>query len=100
MFDTQTMTSAEIERSGYEYGSELAAALVLASHQVETDLETKRQMAQIVLREIEASVVALRATRTPLVLVSAYEQACREGVRGELERSFATHAYEPVRHAA
>ena len=100
MFDTQTMTSAEIERSGYEYGSELAAALVLASHQIETDLETKRQMAQIVLREIEASVVALRATRTPLVLVSAYEQACREGVRGELERSFATHAYEPVRHAA
>ena len=100
MFDTQTMTSAEIERSGYEYGSELAAALVLASHQVETDLEIKRQMAQIVLREIEASVVALRATRTPLVLVSAYEQACREGVRGELERSFATHAYEPVRHAA
>jgi hypothetical protein len=100
MFDTQTMTSSEIEQSGYEYGTELAAALVLASHRVETDLETKRQMAQLVLREISASVDALRATRTPLVLVSAYEQACREGVRKELERSFATHAYEPVRHAA
>ena len=64
------MTSVEIEQSGYEYGSELAAALVLASSQVETDLEIKRQMAQIVLREIEASVVTLRRDPAPLVLVS------------------------------
>ena len=100
MFDTQTMTSAEIERSGYEYGSELAAALVLASHQVETDLETKRQMAQIVLREIEASVVTLRATRTPLVLVPLTSRPAVKVCAGSSSGALPAHAYEPVRHAA
>ena len=94
MFNLQTMTSTEIEQSGYEYGKELAAALVLASHRARGDLATKREMAQIVLREIGAAVQALRGSSAPLLLVAAYDRACRAGVREELERSIAAEAAE------
>ena len=100
MFTPQTMTSTEIEQSGYEYGTELAAALVLASRRADADVETKRQMAQIVLREIGSAVDTLRHSPAPLILVAAYEQACRAGVRDELKRTFAAEIYQPVRHAA
>ena len=102
MFNPQTMTSAEIERSGHEYGTDLAAALVLASHRAGGDNQMKRQMAQIVLREIGSAVQKLRQTSAPLLLVAAYEQACRAGVREELERSLAAHAAHQTaaRHAA
>lgn len=102
MFNLQTMTSAEIEQSGYEYGKELAAALVLASRRAHGDRVAKREMAQIVLREIGASVEALRVSSAPLLLVAAYDEACRTGVREELERSIAADAAaaEHNRHAA
>jgi hypothetical protein len=100
MFNPQTMTSAEIERSGHEYGSELAAALVLASRRADASNAMKRQMAQIVLREIGSAVQKLRQTTAPLLLVAAYEQACRAGVREELERSLAADSRQPARHAA
>ena len=100
MFNPQKMTSAEIEQSGLEYGKELAAALVLASNRTGADVETKRQMAQIVLREIDSAVDTLRKSPAPLILIAAYEQACRAGVRDELQRSMATARYRPLRRAA
>ena len=100
MFNPQTMTSAEIERSGHEYGAELAAALVLASRRADADIQMKRQMAQIVLGEIGSAVQKLRRSDAPLLLVAAYEQACRAGVRDELQRNLAGDAGQPVRHAA
>ena len=101
MFNPKKMTSAEIEQSGLEYGKELASALVLASNRAGPDVETKRQMAQIVLREIDSAVETLRKSSTPLLLIAAYEQACRAGVRDELQRSMATARYQPtIRRAA
>ena len=100
MFDPQTMTSAEIEQSGYEYGHGVAAALVLASQRADADVDLKRQMAQIVLREIGSAVQTLRKATAPLLLVAAYEQACRAGVRDELQRSVAAETQQPARHAA
>ena len=94
------MTSVEIEQSGYEYGTELAAALLLASSRLDADSGIKREMAQIVLREIDSAVANLRNGRAPLLLVASYEQACRTGVRDELARSVASAAHQPARHAA
>ena len=100
MFNPQKMTSAEIEQSGLEYGKELAAALVLASNRTGADIQTKREMAQIVLREIDSAVETLRKSSAPLILIATYEQACRAGVRDELRRSMATARYQPIRRAA
>lgn len=100
MFSFDTLTSTEIEQSGYEYGSELAAALLLASSRADTDIRMKREMAQIVLREIGSAVDMLRDGKAPLLLVASYEQACRAGVRDELARSMATLSDRPERHAA
>jgi len=101
MSSFNTMTSTEIEQSGYEYGEELAAALLLASSRGDTDVRTKREMAQIVLREIDSAVKTLRSGNAPLLLVASYEQACRAGVRDELARSTASESQpEPARHAA
>jgi hypothetical protein len=100
MFNPQKMTSVEIERSGHEYGQELAAALVLASNRTGADTAAKRQMAQIVLREIDSAVETLRKSSAPLLLIAAYEQACRAGVKDELQRSMATARYQPIRRAA
>jgi|SRR6186713_1907278 hypothetical protein len=100
MSSFNAMTSAEIERSGYEYGEELAAALVLASSRADADVRMKRDMAQIVLREIDSAVATLRNGKAPLLLVASYEEACRAGVRDELARSTASRAQQPDRHAA
>jgi hypothetical protein len=100
MFAPQNMTSAEIERSGYEFGTELAAALVLASNRADANIRLKREMAQIVLREIGSAVQKLRKASAPLLLVAAYEQACRAGVRDELQRSIAADAGQSARRAA
>jgi hypothetical protein len=90
---------AELERSGREYGEDLAAALVLASRRAGAANDLKRQMAKIVLREISAAVDTLRGASVPANLLAAYELACRAGVRGELERSLAAGA-QAARHAA
>jgi predicted HAD superfamily phosphohydrolase len=100
MSSFDTMTSAEIEQSGYEYGAELAAALVLASSRPDADIRMKREMAQIVLREIDSAVDTLRDGMAPLLLVACYEQACRAGVRDELARRVGSAADHPSRHAA
>ena len=97
MFSHADAQVHQMERSGREYGQELAAALVLASRGAGADNDMKRQMAQIVLREIGAEVKKLGET-VPGYLVSAYELACRTGVRDELERSLAADARR--RHAA
>ncbi len=100
MFKPHTMTSAEIERSGFEYGTELAAALLLASSRANADNRLKREMAQIVLREIGSAVETLRLSKAPLILVAAYDQACRAGVREELARGMAADNWQAERHAA
>jgi hypothetical protein len=92
-FDTE---KHEIEREGREYGEELAAALVLASRRPGADNDTKREMAQIVLREI-ASAVKTMGEVVPGELVKVYEAACRAGVRAELERNLVVQG---ARHAA
>lgn len=84
--ELQDFEREEMERSGREYGEELAAALVLASRRSGSDDTMKRQMAQIVLREIASAVKSLGQT-VPGHLVRAYEAACRAGVRDELQRS-------------
>ena len=86
--ELQDFEREEIERSGREYGEELAGALVLASRRAGADDDMKRQMAQIVLREIAAAVKKLGET-VPGELLIAYEASCRAGVRDQLERSLA-----------
>jgi hypothetical protein len=73
---------------------------VLASSRADADIGMKREMAQIVLREIDSAVATLRKGRAPLLPVASYAQACRAGVREELARSMASAAYQPARHAA
>ena len=96
MFTQSDIKKREVERSGREFGEELAAALVLASRRPDTDNDMKRQMAQIVLREIAAAVKEI-GQRIPGEDVKLYEAACRAGVRAELERSLSVHG---ARHAA
>ena len=96
MFTQSDIHKREVERSGLEYGEELAAALVLASRRPGADNDMKREMAQIVLREIAAAVKSI-GEKIPGELVKVYEAACRAGVRAELERSL---AIEGARHAA
>jgi hypothetical protein len=93
-FDTET---DEIEREGRELGEELAAALVLASRRPGADNDTKRQMAQIVLREIATAVKKIGET-VPGELVKVYEAACRAGVSAELQRNLIETG--SARHAA
>ena len=95
MFTQSDIKKREVERSGREFGEELAAALVLASRRPDTDNDMKRQMAQIVLREIATAVKAI-GERVPGEDVKVFEAACRAGVRAELERSLG----ESARHAA
>jgi len=98
MFTELDTEMHEIEREGREYGEELAAALVMASRRPGADNDTKREMAQIVLREI-ASAVKTIGEVVPGELVKAYEAACRAGVRAELERNLAVNSAH-ARHAA
>ena len=76
-------TEDEVRRIGTEYGRELAAAMVLASSRGNADRTLKRQMAQIVLDQIEATVQELKAGAVPADLVQIYQRA-RDGVREEL----------------
>jgi len=99
MFNPLHSSTQEIEHSGREFGSELAAALVLASRRTGADNQVKREMAQIVLREIGTAIDELRRAEYPLEVVQAYEQGCREGVRDLIERSFVREA-QSTRRAA
>ena len=96
MFTQSDIQKREVERTGREYGEELAAALVLASRRPGADNQMKREMAQIVLREIAAAVKSI-GEKIPGEDVKVYEAACRAGVRAELERSLVV---ESARHAA
>jgi hypothetical protein len=99
MFNPLHSSPKEIEQLGREYGSELAAALVLASRRSGADTQVKRDMAKIVLREIGTAIDELRRAEYPLAVVQAYEHGAREGVRDLIERSFVREA-ERTRHAA
>ena len=99
MFNPLQSSPQEIEQLGREYGTELAAALVLASRRVGSDTQVKRQMAQIVLREIGIAVDELRRAEYPFEVVQAYEHGAREGVRDLIERSIVREA-QHTRHAA
>jgi hypothetical protein len=99
MFNPLHSSPKEIESLGREYGSELAAALVLASRRTGADNEMKREMAKIVLREIGTAVDELRRAEYPSHVIAAYDRGCREGVRDLIERSFVRQA-EHARHAA
>jgi len=74
----------EIQKLGREFGRELAAALVLASEQAGDDRNLTRQMARLVLLQIEGAVRKLRDAAFPRDLLAVYEKACREGVHAEL----------------
>ena len=91
----RTKVAEEFSRLGRERGQELAAALLLASNRGNADRALKRQMAQIVLRQIEAAVQRLRDTGVPADLSEAYERNARRGVRDELAAGgvTATEAY-------
>jgi hypothetical protein len=99
MFNPLHSSPREIEQLGREYGSELAAALVLASRRSGADTQVKREMAKIVLREIGTAIDELRRAEYPLAVVQAYEHGAREGVRDLIERSFVREA-ERTRYAA
>ena len=77
-------TEKEVRRRGNEYGRELAAALVLASSRGNPDRAMKRQMAQIVLDQIEPAVEALKNGAFPERRIQIYERAVRSGVHEEL----------------
>jgi hypothetical protein len=99
MFNPLHSSPGEIEELGRGYGSELAAALVLASRRAGADREMKRDMAKIVLREIGTAVDELRRAEYPSHVIAAYDRGAREGVRDLIERSFVREA-EHTRHAA
>ena len=99
MFNPLHSSPQEIEQLGREYGSELAAALVLASRRSGSDNQMKRQMAQLVLREIGTAVDELRRCEYPFEVVQAYEHGAREGVRDLIERSIVREA-QSTRRAA
>lgn len=92
MFIVNSTPALELERSGREYGRELAAALVLASSRVGNHPELKREMSQIVVREILKSAADMRTASVAEPLVRAYELACRAGVRCELQDRVASRA--------
>jgi hypothetical protein len=73
----------QFRQIGAEYGRDLAAALLMAVERG-ADRGVEHEMAQIVLREINAAAARLRAARLPELLVAAYERACRESCRTEL----------------
>jgi len=73
----------QFRQIGAEYGRDLAAALLLAVERG-ADRDIEHDMAQIVLREINAAVDRLRTARMPELLVAAYERACRESCRAQL----------------
>ena len=79
--EAQTLS---LRNSGAELGRDLAAAYVLATVNRPADRDSKRQMAQIVLREICSAVEKLRTADFPDRLVIAFEHACREACRQEL----------------
>jgi hypothetical protein len=92
-------TEWEVRRLGSEYGHELAAALLLASSRGNADRVLTREMARIVLRELDAAVRKLRNASFPADLTALYERAARAGVRDELLKSRAVAA-GLERHAA
>jgi hypothetical protein len=99
MFNPLHSSPREIEQLGRDYGSELAAALVLASRRPGADRDMKREMAKIVLREIGVAVNELRRAEYPAAVIAAYDRGCREGVRDLIEQSFVREAAH-TRHAA
>jgi len=80
-------TKQEVWRIGDEYGGELAAALLLVSSRGSADRAAKRQMAQIVLKQIEIAVQGLKNAAFPTDLIQIYERGVRAGVRERLLRS-------------
>ena len=84
---SRVQTEKEVRRRGNEYGCELAAALVLASSRGDADRALKRQMAQVVLDQIEDAVRELRGGAFPADLIQIYERGAREGVREEILKS-------------
>jgi hypothetical protein len=76
--------SSPLALQGAEYGQDLAAALVLAVRRSAADYHAKRQMAEVVLREILDSIDRLRAAGVPNVSIGAYEWACRAACRDTL----------------
>lgn len=99
MFNPLHSSPQEIEQLGRDYGSELAAALVLASRRSGTDTQVKREMAKIVLREIGTAIDELRRAEYSIEVVQAYEHGARDGVRDLIERSIVREA-ERTRYAA
>lgn len=93
MGELSSISPNQLQQAGKEFGSDLAAALVLAAQGADEDRQLKKQMSQIVLREISASVDCLRGRQLPEALVAVYERACREACRDELLSKLQRDAY-------
>lgn len=93
----------QFRQIGAEYGRDLAAALLLAVDRG-ADRDVEQEMAQIVLREINAALQRFRSAHMPEFLVATYERACRESCRAELlpaiERRLAAARTVPAAQAA
>jgi hypothetical protein len=81
---SQIHLEQEVRRIGNDYGCELAAALVLASSRGNADRILKRQMAQIVLDQIEGAAQELKNAPIPAELIQIFRRGARNGVREEL----------------
>jgi hypothetical protein len=81
---SQIHLEQEVRRIGNDYGCELAAALVLASSRGNADRMLKRQMAQIVLDQIEGAAQELKNAPVPAELIQIFWRGARNGVREEL----------------
>jgi hypothetical protein len=86
------LTEQEVRRYGNEYGSDLAAALVLASSRANADRSMRRQMAQVMLDHIGAVARELKIAAFPADLIQIYERGVHEGVRDELLKSCSSAA--------
>ena len=73
-----------LRTQGAELGRDLACAFILATVDRPADRDAKRQMGQIVLREISAAVRGLRDAGLAETLVAAFDSACRQACREQL----------------
>ena len=80
----RTKVVEEFSRLGWEYGRELAEALLLASRRGNANRALKQAMTRIVIRQIDAAVARLRKTGVPPDIGETYQQNARRGVRDEL----------------
>jgi hypothetical protein len=87
---------------GAEQGHELGDALLLAIERSDArDHELLRQLARLATREVSTALLRLRDAAVPDIVIRAYADACRDGIRQAL-RAYAAEVAMPsaVRRSA